>query len=428
MKKNNPNYYHLTINKYSSFTLIELIVVLAIISILVTILIATIKPTEIFKKSRDSKRIADLKNIEKIIDLLYSTYPNFNELNYASTNIVYISLKDTSATCANWINDLPPLPSGYEYRCSANPQNIDGTGWIPIPFNSFDIINIANLPIDPINKPPYYYTFVVGGSYEITAKLENIPKTKSHSLANDDGDHPLILEAGSNKKLTPNEVQGRGATYEQLTYSDPSLVGYWSFDEGSGTTAYDYSGNNNHGTLYNGPQWVDGKVGKALRFDGVDDYVKANANGVSSGSNPRSILIWINPATNTNLWGIVGYGSGNCTGKQFYIGRQSGNRFTFWGGCADYHFPSDYVYSNEWSFLVITFDGVLVRGYKNGLLKGKVSKPINTPNISKIIIGAESTTDGNSFRGYFPGLIDEVRIYNRALSNEEIKALYEATR
>jgi prepilin-type N-terminal cleavage/methylation domain-containing protein len=75
MKNNNNNK---NILKSSSFTLIELIIVLAIISILVTILIATIKPIEIFKKTRDSKRIADLKNIEKTMDLLYSTYPNFN--------------------------------------------------------------------------------------------------------------------------------------------------------------------------------------------------------------------------------------------------------------------------------------------------------------------------------------------------------------
>jgi prepilin-type N-terminal cleavage/methylation domain len=108
--------------KNKSFTLIELIIVLSIISILVTILIATIKPIEIFKKTRDSKRIADLKNIEKTIDLLYSTYPNFNELNYASTNIVYISLKDNSPTCSSYISKLPSLPSGYQYRCSANPQ------------------------------------------------------------------------------------------------------------------------------------------------------------------------------------------------------------------------------------------------------------------------------------------------------------------
>ena len=291
MKKNNLNYYHLTINKSSSFTLIELIVVLAIISILVTILIATIKPTEIFKKSRDSKRIADLKNIEKTIDLLYSTYPNFNELNYASTNIVYISLKDTSATCANWINDLSSLPSGYEYRCSANPQNIDGTGWIPIPFNSFDIINIANLPIDPINKPPYYYTFVVGGSYALYTMLED---PKNIASKNDNDNYPHLYSVGTNKRLI-DQAQG--------------LVLYLPFDEGTGTIAYDLSGYGNNGTLYSStticsnpptsgcPTWTDGKVGKALSFDGVDDNLIIPHSTTLNVTSTITIMAWIKPKT-----------------------------------------------------------------------------------------------------------------------------------
>src|SRR3989338_1965645 len=52
------------------------------------------------------------------------------------------------------------------------------------------------------------------------------------------------------------------------------LVGYWTFDEGAGTTANDSSGNNNTGTLTNGPTWTTGKIGQALNFDGSDDYVK----------------------------------------------------------------------------------------------------------------------------------------------------------
>src|SRR3989338_5343069 len=51
------------------------------------------------------------------------------------------------------------------------------------------------------------------------------------------------------------------------------LVGYWTFDEGAGTTANDSSGNNNTGTLTNGPTWTTGKIGQALNFDGVNDYV-----------------------------------------------------------------------------------------------------------------------------------------------------------
>ena len=55
------------------------------------------------------------------------------------------------------------------------------------------------------------------------------------------------------------------------------LVGAWKFDEGSGNIAYDSSGNNNHGTIY-GATWVDGKFGKALQFDGIDDYVNISAS------------------------------------------------------------------------------------------------------------------------------------------------------
>jgi prepilin-type N-terminal cleavage/methylation domain-containing protein len=156
-----------------SFTLIELLIVLAIIAILATVLILTIKPGAIFSRARDAKRINDLKNIEKIMDVLYSTDQTFNELNYASPNVVYISLKDDSPTCSFWLSQLPSLPSGWSYRCSATPTNIDGTGWIPIPFSNFPILNISQLPIDPLNKPPYYYTFVFKECNEFTALLEN---------------------------------------------------------------------------------------------------------------------------------------------------------------------------------------------------------------------------------------------------------------
>ena len=279
--KNNNHYL-----KSSSFTLIELIIVLAIISILVTILIATIKPTEIFKKARDSKRIADLKNIEKTIDLLYSTYPNFNELNYASTNIVYISLKDNSPTCSSYISQLPSLPPGYQYRCSANPQNIDGTGCIPIPFKNFDIINLANLPIDPINKPPYYYTFVVGGSYAVYAQLED---PKNQASKNDQDNYSYLYSVGTNKRLI-DQAQG--------------LVGYWPFDEGSGNIAKDYSGNGNDGTLVNGPTWTTGKVGGALSFDGVDDYVRV-INSASINTSLTTVLAFIKYNSVSNVHAII---------------------------------------------------------------------------------------------------------------------------
>jgi prepilin-type N-terminal cleavage/methylation domain-containing protein len=184
-------------SKSSSFTLIELLIVLAIIAILATVLILTIKPGIFFSRARDTKRIGDLKNIEKIMDIL-STDQTFNELSYASTNVVYLSLKDSSSTCGSYLSELSSLPSGWSYRCSATPTNIDGTGWIPIPFSNFPILNISQLFINPINKPPYYYSFVVGGSYKVTAK----PEENYSPAINDGGIEPLLYEAGSNKKLS----------------------------------------------------------------------------------------------------------------------------------------------------------------------------------------------------------------------------------
>jgi prepilin-type N-terminal cleavage/methylation domain-containing protein len=89
------NYLNMPSQNSKSFTLIELLIVLAIIAILSVVLILTIKPGIFFARARDTKRIGDLKNIEKIMDIL-STDQTFNELNYASTNVVYISLPDSS--------------------------------------------------------------------------------------------------------------------------------------------------------------------------------------------------------------------------------------------------------------------------------------------------------------------------------------------
>ena len=75
--------------------------------------------------------------------------------------------------------------------------------------------------------------------------------------------------------------------------SNLGLVGYWSFNEGKGVTSTDYSGNGNKGTLIGmqGNPWVNGKLGKALSFDGSDDYVNAGDNeSLRPGTSPRLSL------------------------------------------------------------------------------------------------------------------------------------------
>ena len=76
------------------------------------------------------------------------------------------------------------------------------------------------------------------------------------------------------------------------------LVGYWKFEEGSGTIVADSSGYGNNGNTY-GPSWVDGKIGKALNFDGNDDYVDfGNSNSLNTTS--ITVSFWLNLASDPN--------------------------------------------------------------------------------------------------------------------------------
>jgi hypothetical protein len=108
---------------------------------------------------------------------------------------------------------------------------------------------------------------------------------KNQASKNDGDNYPYLYSVGTNKRLI-DQAQG--------------LVGYWPFDEGSGTIAYDYSGNGNNGTLVNGPQWVDGKVGKALMFNNSGGRVEIPDNDLLSthavdSTQEQTIVVWIKP-------------------------------------------------------------------------------------------------------------------------------------
>jgi len=80
--------------------------------------------------------------------------------------------------------------------------------------------------------------------------------------------------------------------------ADPSLVGWWKFDDGSGTTAMDSSGNGNDGTLNGGAQWTDGQIGGAIQFNGSDSSVTAPHIPLNSQS--FTITMWVNPVLYTD--------------------------------------------------------------------------------------------------------------------------------
>ncbi|RLI15614.1 hypothetical protein DRO49_05360 [Candidatus Bathyarchaeota archaeon] len=211
------------------------------------------------------------------------------------------------------------------------------------------------------------------------------------------------------------------------------VVGAWHFDEGNGTTAHDTSGEGNNGTLYDGnttnddgntpPQWIDGKFGEALSFDGVDDYVEV-PDSPELRATTLTITAWVKLAELGRDHAIAvkrAVGTTN-EGWRFLITSNNNPRFMFYDG-AEWRSVtfSNLVLDKEWHFVAVVHDeNTGTTGYLDDTSEF-VSNPYAPQVVTvPVVIGwTKSPPDI-----WMNGTIDEVRIYNRALSEEEISELY----
>src|SRR4030095_9898257 len=205
-----------------------------------------------------------------------------------------------------------------------------------------------------------------------------------------------------------------------------NLVAAFGFNENAGTTAADNSGNNNNGTLTNGPTWSpSGKFGAAVAFDGTDDYINvADANSLDLTTG-MTIEAWVNPTNVTGYKTVINKDNG--TNNLAYT--LSANNNT--SGAANQR-PNSRIRSgsttttitgttklllNTWAHLACTYDGTTLRYYQNGVQVATVAVTASmTVTANPLRIGGTTALAAQ----YFAGLIDEVRIYNRALSAAEI--------
>ncbi len=213
------------------------------------------------------------------------------------------------------------------------------------------------------------------------------------------------------------------------------LVGYWSFDEGEGSTAYDYSGNGNDGTI-NGASWTDGISGSALQFDGADDYVLVGTNPVLAPTQSLTASAWV------QFGSVSGLAYAVSRGRDYW---GSGYNLGGWGDRIHGEVNLDDAENNpevfllsstvascdKWYHIVLTYDSATGgRLYVNGakeksaaLTGAIVYRPGQGDDF---VIGVLSHHYPDWYD--FEGLIDEVRIYNRALSATEIADLYWSVR
>ena len=203
----------------------------------------------------------------------------------------------------------------------------------------------------------------------------------------------------------------------------PEPIAHWKLDEGSGTTASDSSGNGNTGTLLNGPSWTTGKLNNSLSFDGVDDYVTLPDMGTVE-SYPFTFTAWFRSSSSDNDMTIVSQeNSGDQTQRvQLYFtdGLLSWNiRST--AAEAEIQVAGQYRDGN-WHHVA----GVSMASNNHEFFVDGVSVGISAVNVPAPAVN--KATIGNWFfvAGYFfTGAIDDVRIYNRALSSQEVQNLYQ---
>jgi len=208
-----------------------------------------------------------------------------------------------------------------------------------------------------------------------------------------------------------------------LAQSDEGLVAEWHFDEGSGSVVEDSSGNGNDGVIH-GATWVDGKYGSALSFDGVDDYV--SVIGPVGTFSDLTVETWVRVNGYKDYGKIIDFGGDSGIGRRFTLQVESNSiGFSLDGSPSGKASWASKPY--EWINVVGVWNkSSFIRLYVNGELKveNTLAPTIDSLSIKPShshIIGRRITS-----LDYFNGIIDEVKIYNNALTAEEIKEHYES--
>lgn len=215
--------------------------------------------------------------------------------------------------------------------------------------------------------------------------------------------------------------------YWQQEILDPVLAAYWKLDEAEGSIAEDRAGDN-EGTLHGDPQWLpeSGKKGGALRLDGLDDYV-----GTPFVSNPAdgpfSVLAWVKggSAGQVILSQTDGAGAGETwLGVDALDGKlMSGLVPPPVGRTATPPLKSDFIITDgQWHHVGFVWDGSQRHLYADGTEVAQDPGAVASLKSSTggLYLGAGKTLEAGTF---YLGLLDDVRIYNRALDAQEVAEL-----
>ncbi len=197
------------------------------------------------------------------------------------------------------------------------------------------------------------------------------------------------------------------------------LVGYWPFNG----NANDESGNGGNGTVYGATLTTDrnNSINKSYNFDGIDDLIEVAYWNKILGNNSFTLSYWIYQESNLSCW-TVAFGMSN-DGEGFASGSYNWGNNSIGGQICKYNFISTTnttIELNKWTNVIFKYDSNILSIYKNGVFVSSQLVNYTTTNISAGSFNIAS----NVFSEYYNGKIDDIGIWNRALTDQEIITLY----
>jgi len=226
-----------------------------------------------------------------------------------------------------------------------------------------------------------------------------------------------VDEVGSTGTKKTGEIW-KFTTRPAIVQADPTLVGWWKLEnEGSGS-AVDYSGYDRDGSLVGNPQWVDGYLGGALKFDGKADYVETN---YTENLAKWTVSTWVTspaaPAATSPTGPVHREKNYQIDWNHTNAVYQGASAMCIGGTWYAAKFGS--LSGNTWYHLTATFDGTAMRAYVNGVL----ATTTNAAGVTDAEVGTLKFGRHSTAAQFFAGTVDDVRVYNRALTADEIKKI-----
>jgi hypothetical protein len=334
----------------------------------------------------------------------------------AGTYYYRVTAQDAAGNVSPPSNEAPgasapdTIPPTVAMTSPANGATISGT--VAVAATATDNVAVASVQ------------FVLDGS-NYGAPLTTAPYSfswNSATVAN--GPHTWSAVA---RDASGNSGSATAVSFTVSNTSLPGLVASYGLDEGTGSTASDSSTNNNGGTLSNAA-WTTGYYGNALRFSGAtNSYVTVNSSSSLNLTSALTLEAWVNPsslASPDNGWCAAvakdHQNSANDIAYALYAANGTGTppALHLLIGSTDVGLQGTSVLPlNTWTFLAGTYDGATMRLYVNGTL---VASKARTGSVATT---ADPLRIGGDWSGeMFTGVIDNVRVYSRALSAAELQS------